>query len=59
MGHHDLSRALRVVLVVAALVAAFTLGLYRGIAIGVEETTRFYWRLAPEPEPMPAHVDSA
>jgi hypothetical protein len=36
-------RTLAGVFVVAALVAAYSLGQDRGITLGVEETTRFYW----------------
>jgi hypothetical protein len=42
-------RALTVVFVVAALVAAYSLGQDRGIRLGVEETTKFYWQHVPRP----------
>ena len=40
-------RALLVVFVVTALVAAFAIGQDRGIRLGVEETKRFYWQHVP------------
>jgi hypothetical protein len=37
------------VLAVTALVAAYSLGQDRGIRLGVEETTKFYWQHVPRP----------
>ena len=47
-------RILLVVLTAAALVAAFTLGLYRGIDLGIEEYSRFRPVVIPIPCPTPS-----
>jgi hypothetical protein len=48
-----LRRTLLVVFAVAALVGAFTLGLYRGVDLGIEEYARYHPVVLFEPCPIP------
>ena len=49
-----MKKALIVVLSIGALVGTFTIGLYRGIDMGIEEYSKFHPLVIPVPCPEPA-----